>query len=98
MALLPVWHSAVVDFGYVSSRILWTKFKFSRIKVFVAVGYGSNEGDSEEMDRFWNDMDRTLDSAGNGYRLWILGDLNVWIGMGFIDLEKAYDRINRESL
>ena len=27
-----VWHNAVVDFGCVSSRILWIKFKFSRIK------------------------------------------------------------------
>ena len=26
-----------------------------------------------------NDMDRTLDSVGNGYRLCILGDLNGWI-------------------
>ena len=29
---------------------------------------------------FWNDMDRTLDSIGNGYRLFILEDLNGWIG------------------
>ena len=28
----------------------------------------------------WNDMDRTLDTVGNGYRLCILGDLNGWIG------------------
>ena len=27
-----------------------------------------------------NDMDRTLDSVGNRYRLCILGDLNGWIG------------------
>ena len=31
-------------------------------------------------DRFWNNMDRTLDSVGNGYRLCILRDLNGWIG------------------
>ena len=31
----------------------------------------------KEMD----DMDRTPDSVGNGYRLCILGDLNVWIGI-----------------
>ena len=35
MAVLlnDVWHSAVVKSGYVSSRILWIKFKFSRVKV-----------------------------------------------------------------
>ena len=27
-----------------------------------------------------NDMEMTPDSAGNGYRLCILGDLNGWIG------------------
>ena len=43
------------------------------------MGYGPNEGDGEERDRFWNDMNRTLDSIGNGYRLCILGDLNGWI-------------------
>ena len=43
------------------------------------MGYGSNEGDGEESERFWNDLDRTLDSVGNDYKLCILGDLNGWI-------------------
>ena len=38
--LNDVWHNAVTDFGCVSSRILWIKFKFSRLKVCVMVGYG----------------------------------------------------------
>ena len=59
----------------VSPRILWIKFKFSSVKVCVVVGYGPNVK-GEERDRFWNDMDRTLDNIGNGYRLYILGDLN----------------------
>ena len=44
------------------------------------VGYGPNEGDSEERDRFRNDMNMVLDTVGNGYRLCILGNLNGWIG------------------
>ena len=40
------------------------------------VGFGPNEGDGGERDRFWNDMDRILDSVGKGYRLFILGDIN----------------------
>ena len=44
----------------------------------MVVGYSPNE-DGEERDRFWNDMDRTLDSILNGYRLCFL-DLNGWIG------------------
>ena len=70
-----VCHSAVVDFGCVSSRTLWIKYKFSKVKVCLVVGYVPNEGDGEERNRFWNDMNRTLDSVGNGYRLCILGDL-----------------------
>ena len=66
----------MVKYECVSSRILWIKFKFSRVKVCVVMGYGPNEGDGEERDRFWIDMDRTLDSVGNGYRLSILRDLN----------------------
>ena len=46
----------------------------------MVVGYDPNEGDGEERDRLWNDMDRTLESVGNGYKLCILGDLNAWIG------------------
>ena len=29
--LNDVWHSAVIDFGCVSSRIIWIKFKFSKV-------------------------------------------------------------------
>ena len=45
-----MWHSAVIKYGCVSSKIIWTKLKFSRIKVCVVVGYGLNEGDGKEMD------------------------------------------------
>ena len=31
--LSDVWHSAVIDFRCVSSRIIWIKFRFSRVKV-----------------------------------------------------------------
>ena len=41
----------------------------------MVVGYGPNEL-GEERDMFWNDIDRTLDCVGNGYRLCILGELN----------------------
>ena len=30
------------------------------------VGYSPSEGDGEETDRFWNDMDRILDRVENG--------------------------------
>ena len=46
----------------------------------MVVGYGPSEGDGEERDRFWNNMDRTLDNIGTGYRLCILEDLNGCIG------------------
>ena len=46
----------------------------------MVVGYGPNEGDGEERDRFWNDMGRILDRVEKGYRLCILGDLNGWMG------------------
>ena len=59
-----------------SSRILWIKFKFSRVKVCVVVGCGPNEGNGEERERFWNDLYRIVDRVGNGYRLYMLGDLN----------------------
>ena len=46
--LNDVWHSVVIDFGCVSSRIMLIKFKFSRVKVCVVAGYGPNEGNGKE--------------------------------------------------
>ena len=60
-----VLHSVVIVFRCVSSRILWIKFKFSRVKVCVIVGSGPNEGIGEEKERFWSDIDRTVYRVGN---------------------------------
>ena len=49
--MYDVWHSPVVKYRCVSSRILWIKFRFSRVKVCVVVGYGPNEGDGKERER-----------------------------------------------
>ena len=46
--LNDVWHSAVINFGCVRSRIPWIKFKFLRVKVCVVKDYGPNEGDGDE--------------------------------------------------
>ena len=46
----------------------------------MVVGYGPNEGNGEERERFWNDLGRTVDRIGNGHRLRMLGELNGWIG------------------
>ena len=77
--LKDVWHSTVIDFGCLRSRILWTKFNFSRVKV-VVVGYDYIEGGGEEREKFWNDADRILYTVGNGYRLYVVRDLNGWVG------------------
>ena len=45
-----------IDFRCVSSRILWSNFRFSRVKVCVVVGYSPNEGNSEEMDKIVNQI------------------------------------------
>ena len=44
------------------------------------VVYGPNEGESEEKERLWKDLDRIVDRIGNGYRLCVLGDLSRRIG------------------
>ena len=49
--LNDVWHSAVIDFGCVTSRILWIKLKFLRVKVCVVVGYGPTERDGEKREK-----------------------------------------------
>ena len=72
-------HNVVRDLGCVSSRILWIKFKFSKVKAFVVGSYSPNKGNDGEKERFWNDFERIVDRVGNGYRLCILGDLNEWI-------------------
>ena len=54
-----IWHSEMEKYWCVSSRILWIKFKFYRVKVYVVVAYGPSEGDSEERDfgtTFWTGL------------------------------------------
>ena len=51
--LNDVWNSAVVKCEYGRSRILWIKFKFSRVKACEVMGYGPTEGDSEEKRTTW---------------------------------------------
>ena len=55
-------------------------FKLSRVKVCVVVVYGPTEGQVEERERFWNDLDRVVERVVNGYKLCVLGDLNGWVG------------------
>ena len=50
-----VGHSAVTDLECVSSRILWVKFKPSRVKVKLVV-HGPAEGVFEEKGLFCNDL------------------------------------------
>ena len=63
----------------VTFRVLWIRFKFPRLKVCVVVGYGPNEGNGEERERFWNELDRIVDRLGNGYRSCVVGDFNLFI-------------------
>ena len=62
--LNDMWHSSVINFGCVSSRLLRIKLVFC-----VEVKYGRSEGDGEERERFGNDLDRIVNRVGNWYRL-----------------------------
>ena len=42
--------------------------------------YGPIEGDVEERERFWNDLDRVVDRVGNEYRLFICARRSEWMG------------------
>ena len=42
----------------------------------MVVGHGLNAGIGEERERFWNNMERTMNRVGNRYILCVLGDLN----------------------
>ena len=84
MAILlmnDVCHIAVIDFGYVSSRIVWIRFWFLRVKEPILGGYGPRKGNGEEREMLCNKLDR----VSNGYILCILEDLNRWVG----DMERV---------
>ena len=55
-------------FGWVSSRTLWLKFKFSKVKVcmVILVVYNSTDGNVEEREVFWKDLDRVIGGVGKG--------------------------------
>ena len=64
------WYSATFDFGCVSPRVKVCKWWVQ----------GPTEGEAEERERFWNDLDWFVYTVGNWYRLCVLGDLNEWVG------------------
>ena len=66
----------MIVFGSVIYRILWIKFRFSRVKFCMVVGYGPNELYGKERERFWNELDRNVDRIGNGYTLCVLEELS----------------------
>ena len=41
------------------------KLKLLSVKECVLLGYGSNEGEVEERERFWNDLERVVHILGN---------------------------------
>ena len=81
MAVLKngVWHSVVIDFGCISSRILWIKFKFSRIEVcvVVVVRYGPNEWMVKKCRGFGITWIVFMDRIGNRCRLF--AERSEWI-------------------
>ena len=58
-------YNATIFFGCVSSRILWVKFKFSRVKSCIVAVYSPNEEEVQQRKRFWNDLYRVVDTVGN---------------------------------
>ena len=56
-----MWHSAVIAYGFVKSKILCINLKFSKVKVYLVVGYDSTEGNGEERERLWNNLDTVVD-------------------------------------
>ena len=59
------WRSAEINFGFVTTRSLWLKFRFSRGKLCVVVLYGPTGGNVEERARFWKDLDKVICIVGN---------------------------------
>ena len=64
-------------------RVLWIKSNFSNIKVCTVTAYGPTEGEVEEREGFWNNLNRVVDRVSNGYKLLscVLGDLNGGLGV-----------------
>ena len=80
----------MVDFECVRYNIQQIKFKFSRAKVCVEMGYGPNEVEGKERERFWNDLDSIVDRVGNGYILCFFRDLNGWINWSICSFKRKW--------
>ena len=67
-----VWHSAVNDYGFITSRMLWVKFKFSKVKVCVVVVYGPLR------EKLWSDLNRVVDRIDKSISMCTGG--SEWMG------------------
>ena len=66
----------------VTSRIMGVSLKFEMIKGRVFVSYVIIKGDNQERERGWNNLKRVLDRVLNGYKLCVMGDLDVLVLCG----------------
>ena len=73
-----VWYSVVDEFRNVSSRILWSRFKFSRVKVCAVVVYDPTTLDDKEGEIFLHKFGRVLNRIDNGNRFCVTRDLKGW--------------------
>ena len=66
--LKDIWYSAIIEYGYVSSRMLQPQFKFVRVKVCVVLVHVPTDEAEEERDKFWSDLGRIMEGVvGTNY-------------------------------
>ena len=75
------WYKALVKYECVSSRVIYVKFKFKRVKMHIVVAYGPlNDRKKEEKDKFWNELRTIVNEFGKRDKVLIMGDFNGKVG------------------
>ena len=83
MLLNEKWNSCLVSEKYVSSRIMYGKFKMGGVKLAVIVAYAPCG--EEGKDEFWRSLRNEYDSISVDYKKLVVGDLNGWVGNTMIE-------------
>ena len=76
----------VVEWKEVSSRLTWVRVKIERGSFVFKSAYGpGSERSEEEIEEFWSELSKCVESVGRNELVIVLGDLNARVGNEVIE-------------
>lgn len=91
--------SRILGYSWISDRIITLKFRTGRSHCNIIGVYAPSDGNKEEIQRFYKELQDSIDKVGKNDYMVILGDLNARVGNSVITnvMERRQKTIKHSS-